>query len=401
MAFTYEESSNEGSEIPLQLATGGVGKRKTKSTAEKEQKWSFCSELQSMTAGLIGMFKFDMAKHLFSLVGIKKILQNIINQISSINSWSELINEVSLIQNIFYLDNDAISLNETFDIAKYLEDPTRVCDDGSKICEYFLADHSSSSLKDVIFTYIQAYIKNRNTSKTENLNQVKKHIENIFNDMLLNTTLKQYEVSSINDLCLNLARLDVCYTPSFLKCFEVSFKESYGDCKDYLTADIKPYEDVVTNIINPIIVEMAASNKHGFAKQVKKIDVKKMSEKLIRYYKDVFFGVRHAAIENREKCLLNIVCNESFFVEMADITIFLIFQIARNIATQLISAKYFGESIRIQFTHFFNAVLACSPHANILNMYQRNALYWMLCPKKAIDKTLKTFASETAEISQE
>ena len=393
MAFTYDESSNDGTDTPLQLATGGIGKRKTKSNVDKDQKWSFCSEIQSMTAGLIGLLKFDMGKHLFNLVGIKKVIQSVINSISTLQSWSDIINVVHSVQNMFYLGNDCISLEQGFDVIKYLENPSKCCDNGDKICEYFLADHSSSAMKDVIFTYIYAYIKNRNSSKSESLNQVKAYIEEIFNDMLLNSTLKSYDIKSVNDLCINLENYDVCYTPSFLKCFEVYYKEGNVDA----ITGMKSYEDAINLIINPIINEIITNNKQGFAKQLKKIEVPKLVEKLNKYYKEVFFGVRHASIESQEKCLLNVVCHDEFFQELTNITIFLIIQISRNISAQLITAKYFGESIRIQFTHFFNAILTCSPHCNLLNKYQRNALYWVLCPKKAIEKTLKTLEAEATE----
>ena len=82
IAFTSDETANDASETPLQLATGGIAKRKSKSASEKEQKWSFCSEIQSMTSSLIGLLGFDMAKHLLVLIGIKRIIQNVIDNIS-------------------------------------------------------------------------------------------------------------------------------------------------------------------------------------------------------------------------------------------------------------------------------------------------------------------------------
>ena len=393
MAFTFDESSNGDTDSPLQLATGGVGKRKLKNNVDKDQKWSFCSEIQSMTTGLIGLLKFDMAKYLLNIVGIKKVLQSEINTVNLVQNWNELIISVNKIKNIFYLGNDCLSLTENFDIIKYLENPSKCCDNGEKICEYFLADHSSCAKKDVIFTYINAYIKNRNMSKTETFAQVKKYIEEIFNDMLLNSNLRTYEVHSVNDLCINLENRDLCYSPSFLKSFEVYYKEGFGDG----ITNVKPYEDAINLIINPIINDLITNNKQGFAKQLKKIDTKKMQEKLVKYYKEVFFNIRRVSIESKDNHLLNVNCFEEFFTELSDITIFLIIQIARNISAQLITAKYFGESIRIQFTHFFSAILTCSPHCNLLNKYQRNALYWVLCPKKALEKTLKTFESESQE----
>lgn len=408
IAYTSDETDVNSPDIPKQLATGGVAKRSAKATTtDKEQKWSFCSEIQSMSMSLVGLIGFDMSKQLFVLIGIKQIMQNIVNDMLIVENWNSLLKTVSMIKNIYFLDDgtehteDCIHIAETFDLFKYLENPNKVCDDGSPICTYYLADRSSRSIKEVLFTYIESYLKDRCTHKSESFKQVKNYIKEIFDDLLLHTVLTNYCINDVNALCLNLDSYDVCYTPSILKCFETFYQESYGDVPDECRHDEKLYLAIVDNMINPVISTLNApsSSSQNVNKNLKRVDVSKLQEKLLIYYKQIFHSVGSTSMETLNKNILNVICTDAFYEQVIDITIYTLIQVARNIASQLITAKYFGESTRIQFIHFYNGVLGCCPHCELFNIYQRNVIYWALCPKKAIEKSLKTLQEENKVVA--
>ena len=391
IAFTNDEN-DESSEVPKQLATGGIAKRTTKEKAnDKEQKWSFCSEIQTMSKSLIALIGFDIAKHLFILVGIKQIIQNMINDLLKVDRWAKFIPLVATIKNAFMLDdcdpdkeNDCITVLETFDVQKYLDNPDKVCDDGTPICQYYLASKSSKAVKEVLFTYIDNYIADRSKNKSETFVQVRNYVGEIFNDLLLHTALNDYNIHSVNQLVVSLGDYDVCYSPSFIKCFEVNYKESFGDMPESMRADYKVHHDIIEQFINPTINDITSNA----TKSVKKIDLTKLGEKLLIYFHLIFNNVKTNSVEALHNNTLNVVCDERFFEEIVDVTEYTLVQIAKNISSQIITSKYFGESTRIQFIHFFNGVLSCSPHCELFNIFQRNALYWTLCPKKAIEKSL-------------
>lgn len=384
--FTTDENENEIAEIPKQLATGGIANKSSKSS-NKEQKWSFCSEMNSMNTSLVALLGFDFAKYLFALVGIKKLLQNLVNSISKAKTWNDLIQNIKSIYNIYCLhDNnkdytDCLLIDSTFDIHKYIDNPKKVREDGSLIMSYFLSSNDSAEVREVLFAYINEYIDDRYKTKTESLRAVVNYVSEIFNDLFLNTQLRSYTVNSVNELCLNLENFDICYSPSMLKTFETYYRESYGDI-----ATENPHLDIIEHYLNPSI--LVNFNSTSVNKTVKKIETKKLIDKLTAYYKGVFANVKTSAIETLQKNVLNVICTDECISELVNITIFLFVQIARNLANELITNKYCGESTRIQFEHFFKAVLACCPHLEIFNVYQRNALYWILCPKKALEKSL-------------
>lgn len=387
IGYTLDENDPKIAEMPKQLATGGISTGSSKAT-RKEPKWSFCKEVSTMNISLVGLLGFDFAKYLFALVGIKQILQNMINTLSEITNWSHIIQLVESIHNVYKLKDlgeddelDCLQIDPSFDLHKYLDNKEKLKDDGSAIISYYIVQNTSEETREIIFQYITTYIDDRYKSKSESIVRVRKYIKEIFDDLIINTKLGKYTIDGIDKLCINLGDYDVCYSPSFLKSFEVYYKESYGD----VYAD-KPHIDMIEKWLNPAII--TAINASTANKTVKKVETKKVVNELTTYYKSVFIQVKANSIESLDTAVLNVICTDDLIEELVDITMFLFVQISRNLSSILISNKYSGTNTRIQFQDFYQAILQCAPHLELFNLSQRNILYWVICPSSSIAKSI-------------
>ena len=400
VAYTNEEVEIDNTEdMSKQLSTGGIGKKQSKKT-DKDKKWSFCSEIIQMTTNFIGLFKLDISKQLYVLIGIKQILQNMINDISNAINYNRLTNQVNAIMGLFSLKSEgqeAIILNtDTFNINTYLENQEVTFNEeaginGNYISSIFINEVSSENYKKAIEEYIHRYIDDRYKTKVESLNSVKNYIKTIFNDMLLNSELGNYRITNINQLCINLGEYDICYSPSFIKCFEVGYNETFGDIP-FEDRSFKPYADFIEKINNII---GKTNNKS------KPINLKSISEKLLNVYKDVFTTVKESAISFLGNNVLNIYCTNSLFQQLIDVTIHEILMVGRCISNKLIASLYCGNSTRTQFVHILEGVLETAPKYEIFNKSQRMILYWVLMNEKPYLKTLNILTDATKASANE
>lgn len=361
-----------------QLQTGGIG---TKDAQRKDvaKTWSFCTELNTMMSNIITLLGIDMSKNLFVLLGAKKILQNMVNDIMTITDYASLQEQVHSIINFFNIAPGVITLISDFDFKQYVDDDRFTFADGPYV--YMLGKDTNEDVKRVLFDYILYYIDDRYKTNAETLDNVKKYVSDIFNDALAHVQLNEYCITSIDMLCLNLSDYDVLYKPSLIKIFEVLYKETFGDIPEDARDNVKPYKMFIDNVIMPRSTLISG--------KVKTIKLSRLIDNLITYFRNVFSMTVSTTIESIDKAnILTVTISVDLFNQLADITMNLLVHIARNIANNLLVNLYTGCSTRTQFVHVLNALYNCAPKTEIFNLEQRSIFHYSLLCSKILQTSL-------------
>jgi hypothetical protein len=186
----------------------------------------------------------------------------------------------------------------------------------------------------------------------------------------LNSTLvlNEYIVNNIDDLVLNLGSFNVGYDESFLKCFEILYKESFADIPRELWYCRKPYQD----FINSLKLESCNAYHANILKYFKNI------------YNETLCSFKEIA---PEKDILKVEITNVMYDTLVDITLNLFVNMAKNLALSQMSSFCFGKSTRIQFVQVCNAFLACSPRLKNFSKAQINVLHYFLLTSKTLQES--------------
>jgi hypothetical protein len=197
-------------------------------------------------------------------------------------------------------------------------------------------------------------------------------LKEMFNNIILN----EYVVDSVDDLVLNLGPFSVGYDESFIKYFEILYKESFADIPRELWIKCKPY----TEYLRLLNIESVSNYKTN----------------LIRYFKNVYNDTLKSMLEMSTE-ILNVEITNFMFEYLADITINMFINLAENLATIQTTSFTFGKSTRIQFFQIFNAFLNCSPRLKKFTQAQKNTIHYFLLTNKVLQESNQIFESENVE----
>jgi hypothetical protein len=403
-----------------QNQNGGIASKNTK---EVEKKQSYCIEFNQCINNLIALLGFDFAKHVFYLLGIKMILHKNILSINELTNYTDLLNTINIVKNILNLSNKCNLRDFTTELGRKenleLPDPLTIerKDDKVKVVEKEKnknnkkdksvknknnfdseSDNDSSEpesendtdninlafnfnsilspddsiknkvLNNLIFScekHQQNFI-NFDTDKTNCVND----ITNLYNHLKLN----EYIINEVDDLILNLGPLNVGYDFSFLKTFEILYKETFADIPRDSWKLFKPY--LQTLKINNI-AESCSNYKIN----------------IIKYFKNIFNETVKSIYEISTD-ILPVYPTEFFYEYLADITINFMVSISKNLVAIQTTNFLFGKSTRIQFIQLFNAVLCCAPRSKLFTTSQINTIHYFLLTSKVLKESNAIIESE-------
>ena len=233
--------------------------------------------------------------------------------------------------------------------------------------------------KDVFFKSLMKEIKHLNKTNTIALFDEKK-IEwiNRINEKLSETTLGDYIIEDVNDVCLCLGMFDIAYEGSFIKLFEIFYRETFVDIPQELWSRNRPHID--------------------YLKRKLKLDIKcdKYTTLFTKYFRKIYDEVSKNVSQLGFE-ILQVKVTDQFFHTMSDIAFGLYIGIGKEIASCQENSACFGKSTRIQFFQIYGALTTCVPRLHSFTKSQKAVLHYILLSKKTIDDSILTLMSKSED----
>lgn len=374
-----------------QLQSGGLANVNV-SKNETSKKQSFCTEFNQMISNILGLFGVEFSKYLFVLMGAKQMITQEIEKIKHSQNYEEILKHVIYIKNIINLGMSSDYLmkdNITVHNKKPYVNNTSKNEPAIDIDEDFYREYYNDvSDKKINQNYLEIELKNKKNDFFEQIIlEIKQLIKsenvlsfeddrnewyNMFTEMLSHLIFNTYYINSIDDLCLNLNGVNVCYDKSFIKMFEILYKESFADIPHELWSKYKPH-------ISYIEKEL-------------KLDIKcnKYLNSFNKYFHKIYDETyKHTAEKLYQNEILKVHISDEVYELLSDIVFNLYVDIAKKIACNQLTYAYFGKSTRIQFIQMFQALMDCSPRLYVFTKSQRMVLHYILLSKKVINDSIK------------
>lgn len=376
-------SNEEGDKQKIynQLQSGGLANVKSNKN-EIRKKQSFCTEFNQMIINILGLLGSEFSKYLIVLFGAKQMIKREIQSISEAQNYDAILKHVINIKNFINLGDfdDYAKLDETF------EPPIDIQEEFyDKYCQPI----ASSSNEEQNYYQLEVKTNRKILVFNQLINEIKQLIksENVLsfeddrdewcamlNELLDNMILKTYYVNNIDELCLNLGPWNICYDKSFLKMFEILYKESFADIPYELWSSYKPHIRYIENEL--------------------KLDIKcsKYLTSFNKYYHKIYDETLKSVCEKLNPVngdILNISITDEMYELLSDVTFNLFVNISKKIANNQLTYAYFGKSTRIQFIQMFQALMDCSPRLYLFTESQRMVLHYILLSKKVIKESIQ------------
>jgi hypothetical protein len=253
-----------------------------------EKKQSFCTEFNQMMNNILGLLGFEFSKYLFFIFGVKHIAKRQVETIPHATSYAEMLDIVSKVRNLLTLGDDAedtiideANNTETFTFSRktinrrkpvkvaegvQIKTPSIILDDDFDISadtgDYnngtFSIDDIIENRKDKFFENLIGIIqKLHEANSVISFTNDRVRWYNLLVDMISHINLGTYTINTVNELCMSLGEFNVGYDDSFIKQFEILYKESFADVPYESHLTYKPHQKYVTSVLN-----LGTCNKH-------------------------------------------------------------------------------------------------------------------------------------------
>lgn len=376
------DEENDKQRIYTQLQSGGLAGPKSKATKkETSKKQSYCTEFNQMISNILGLIGSEFSKYLFIYMGIKHLITKEIEIISTAQDYETILKHVIYIKNFMNLGDyedytnldsnseSPIELNPSF-YNRYNISMTR---DSLNERQNYLDMEVKLNQKNLFFNQL---IKNiRLLIKSENVlsfESDRAEWTTMLHDMVKNVTLHTYTINNIDDLCINLSDKNIGYDKSFIKMFEILYKESFADIPYELWDSYKPHIIFIENEL--------------------KLDIK--SSKYLASFNNYFHKIYEETLKSvsevfDRKDILQVKITDVMYELLSDITFNLFINISKKIANNQITQAYFGKSTRIQFIQMFQAISECCPRLSSFSKSQRMMLHYILLGHKLLVESVQ------------
>ena len=212
------------------------------------------------------------------------------------------------------------------------------------------------------------------------------NIVDLLRTMLRYIIYGKYYVNNVDDLVINLGCNGFVYDKSFLKMFEIFFKESFADI---------PFE-LWQGVFDPNCPDMSIENFNPpYAQYIKnelKMDIKidKYIDTFVKYFSKIYVETVQCVHEKLNKdSMLGIVVTNECYAMLAHITFNLLVNLSKRIANEQVTLTFFNKSSRIQFKQVFSALMDCTPHNMLFSCSQRMMLHYILLSRKVLHESAK------------
>lgn len=366
--------------IYSQLQSGGLAGTKTCSKNESAKKQSYCTEFNQMVANILGLLGSEFSKYLFVLFGAKIMINHEVNAIEVATDYRDILFHVTNIRNLIHLGDSVATINHDS-----YESPIDIDVNDEFMMHFNLDDTYSSS-----HHYHDIEIMDSTTTKTHILDHLIMEIdENVRADNVItfetdrakyhealrmildHIILRTYFIRNVDDLIINLGSFELAYDKSFIKMFEILYKESFADIPYEMRSQFKPH---IACVENELKLELKCSKYIGnFNRYFHKI------------YDETLKSVREVLDDDN---ILNVEVTDEMYELLSDITFNLFLNISKKIAGSQLTQAYFGKSTRIQFIQMFQALMDCSPRLYGFTKSQRMMIHYILLSKKVLCESI-------------
>ena len=241
-----DKSDADKQQIYSQLQSGGISETQLNAGVIKK-KLSFCTDFPIIVNNIIALLGFDFAKHLICLFTLPKRLKSLIDEFPRLKSYEECKLYIRYIYNIVSLKNEGDE--SVFDISDSFKPVKMTAFEDDSVLNY---DSHIGKLKflDDILSKIDTLISHKNLVL---LNKDKQEWHKILLNMMDNITINDYEIKNVDDLCVYINDFDVGYKGSFIKQFNMLYRENYSEISpDILSEEYiekhKPHIDYLNEI---------------------------------------------------------------------------------------------------------------------------------------------------------
>ena len=397
---------------------------------------SYCTEFNQMIYNIQGLLGSEFSKYIFVIAGNRQLISNEISCISRCDNYSAIIYHLKRIKalleladtnehptnntNEFYNDDaEGISIEPAFwtslgKFNKRFVDASLI--ESSTVSEPISSDTVFTSewnnnlpmpvldqLKSGYFNYNSVstpkksrfidFIIKRVTEIVETDNilmfcEDKDSIQELLQLFLSHLRYGKYYVNNVDDLVINLGCNGFVYDKSFLKMFEILFKETFADIPFELwqpafnphdnSVEVDDFTPPYTNYIR---------NELGLD-----IRVDKYIDAFTKYYNKIFVETIQSVTEKlpKQHILTPVVTNKCYNL-LAHITFNMFMNLAKRIANNQVTLIFFGKSTRIQFIQVFQGLLDCTPRNMLFSCTQRMMIHYVLMSRKSLQESAKSY----------
>ena len=415
---------DENDEIDSETAVIDVSKRQ-----------SYCTEFNQMIYNIQGLLGSEFAKFLFVIAGNKQLISNEIACIARCDNYSAIIYHLKRIKalvelsdtnerptnntNEFYNDNaEGITIDNAFWTSlaaanKRFVEPSLIneVDDPVVNTEVVFTTEWDKNLPTPVMNQLKAgyfnynsvmipkktrfidYIIKRVTEIVESDNilmfcEDRDNIHNLLTGFVQHIHYGKYFVNNIDDLVINMGCNGFVYDKSFLKMFEILFKETFADIpfKLWQPAFDPQDKDVEIDEFVPPYMQ--------YIKNELRLDIKldKYIDSFTKYYNKMFVETMQCIGEKLNKqSILNVVVTNKCYNLLAHVTFNMFVNLARRIANNQVMLIFFGKSTRIQFIQVFQGLLDCAPRNMLFSCTQRMMIHYILMSRKSLHESARSY----------
>lgn len=359
-------SEADKQQIFSQLQSGGISEAQLNAGIVKK-KLSFCTDFPTIVNNILALLGYDFAKHLIALYTLPLRLKKLISEIPTCKSYEECGTRIRCVQNILSLQSSdstkIFTIDDSFDINNYAILDSEFMEAAKMSFNTYIG---KTGFLEGILQKINKLIFHKSIVL---INKDKQNWSKVLNDLLNNITIGAYNVNTLDELCLYLDDYDVGYRGSFIRQFELLYRENYSDVSlSVLTEDYIKLHKPHIKYLNSINFDNYNSYLMSFVKYFRNI------QKLC-----------HASVFTYE--CMNVILSDDFFEQLSHITLNLFIRVAKNIASAQAIQSYFGKSNRVQFIQIMSAIIACQPRAEEFSVSQREALHYFLLTSKLLNES--------------
>lgn len=391
-----DKSDADKQQIYSQLQSGGISETQLNSGVVKK-KLSFCTDFPTIINNVLTLLGYDFAKLLIALFTLPLRLKKLIAELPTLKSYEDCKLYIKYIYNILSLKNSSdmpiFVISEDFDMEKYALLDEEFAD-VPKI-SYSSSYIGKLNFMDNILRKIDKLILHKNIVL---LNKDKQHWSTVLNDLLRNITVQPYDVECIDDFCIYLNDFDVGYDGSFIKQFNMLYRENYSEISpDILSEEYIENHKPHIDFLSEIGFDGYKSYLVGFEKYFK--NVYKICHKAIFPKEDdeKEEDQKKKASDDQGCCkedeVMRVLISEQFYERLSHVTLNLYIRVVRNIASAQSIQSYFGKSNRVQFIQIMSALMQCQPRAEDFTDSQREAIHYFLLTSKLLNDSYSMLAS--------
>lgn len=350
------------------LQSGGLISTALKKS-ELEKKQSYCTDFNLLINNILVLLGYEFTKYLMFLSTLKHHIRKILLLLGQSMDYEDIAKHIKCIENLYKLKN-VLTVEKEFNYKKYLtiNSTTR------NPLDFNINDDIDKDIVGEIFDnlnhHLDVVIKN---NSLVTFDKDKRNWIQMFSEMLLFTKYTNYKVNTIDEFCLNLGIYDIGYEGSFLKLFDILYRENYADIpREYVEpiifTKVLPHMDYLKSL------EIGSCDNFP-------TDIRKYFEKMyINTYRTLNYVPEDVEVSPVE-------ISNHFYDYLSHVSLNLFVQLTKNIAQNQQIQTCFGKSTRIQFVQILTALHGCLPKFCSFTNSQNDTLHYFLLGKKTLQES--------------